>query len=219
MVHERHLLPVPDGVPWPEAGGFPEVYTTAFDALFTQCGLALGERCSSTAPPAAWAWPACSWPWPPAPVWSPPCATPERRAEVAALTGATAVDPEGFEAHGPFDVVLELVGAPNLAADLAVPRHRGTHRVIGVGAGAKAEVNLLELMGKRARIHGSTLRARSLEEKATVARGRWSATCCRCSPPGRSACPCTPPSRWPRPRDAYEQFAAGGKLGKIVLVT
>ena len=29
--------------------------------------------------------------------------------------GATAIDPEGFGDHGPFDVVLELVGAPNLA--------------------------------------------------------------------------------------------------------
>ena len=42
--------------------------------------------------------------------------------------------------------------------------------VIGVSAGVKAELNLLALMGKRARIHGSTLRARSLEEKALAAR-------------------------------------------------
>jgi NADPH:quinone reductase-like Zn-dependent oxidoreductase len=42
--------------------------------------------------------------------------------------------------------------------------------VIGVSAGAKAELNLLALMGKRARIHGSTLRARPLEEKAVAAR-------------------------------------------------
>mgnify|MGYP003532343894 CR=1 FL=1 len=35
-----------------------------------------------------------------------------------ATTGATAVAPEGFGEHGPFDVVLELVGGPNLAADL-----------------------------------------------------------------------------------------------------
>ena len=42
--------------------------------------------------------------------------------------------------------------------------------VIGVSAGVKAELNLLALMGKRARIHGSTLRARPLEEKALAAR-------------------------------------------------
>ena len=42
--------------------------------------------------------------------------------------------------------------------------------MIGVSAGAKSELNLLALMGKRARIHGSTLRARPLEEKALDAR-------------------------------------------------
>src|SRR5213595_3428703 len=35
-VHERVAMPVPEGLPWPEAGGFPEVFTTAHDALFTQ---------------------------------------------------------------------------------------------------------------------------------------------------------------------------------------
>src|SRR5437899_7774247 len=44
LVHERHALPVPDGLGWDEAGGFPEAFTTAHDALFTQCGLAMGER-------------------------------------------------------------------------------------------------------------------------------------------------------------------------------
>jgi NADPH:quinone reductase-like Zn-dependent oxidoreductase len=44
VVHERHLLGVPDGLGWAEAGGFPEVFTTAHDALFTQAGLTVGER-------------------------------------------------------------------------------------------------------------------------------------------------------------------------------
>ena len=43
-VHERVALPVPEGLGWSEAGGFPEVFTTAHDALFTQCELTLGER-------------------------------------------------------------------------------------------------------------------------------------------------------------------------------
>jgi NADPH:quinone reductase-like Zn-dependent oxidoreductase len=40
----RVAMPVPDGLGWVEAGGFPEVFTTAHDALFTQCGLGLGDR-------------------------------------------------------------------------------------------------------------------------------------------------------------------------------
>src|SRR3954464_3270694 len=43
-VHERQLMPVPDRLSWAEAGGLPEVFTTAHDALFTQAGLAAGGR-------------------------------------------------------------------------------------------------------------------------------------------------------------------------------
>src|SRR3954453_12056041 len=44
VVHERVLIPVPASVEWAAAGGFPEAFTTAHDALFTQCRLAMGER-------------------------------------------------------------------------------------------------------------------------------------------------------------------------------
>ena len=44
VVHERQLMPVPDAVDFPDAGGLPEVFTTAHDAIFTQCGLRPGER-------------------------------------------------------------------------------------------------------------------------------------------------------------------------------
>src|SRR3954463_12594629 len=43
-VHESHTLPVPDGVDWPQAGGFMEVFATAHDAVFTQAELQRGER-------------------------------------------------------------------------------------------------------------------------------------------------------------------------------
>ena len=62
--------------------------------------------------------------------------------------GATAVACEDFVDHGPFDVVLELVGAPNLPDDMRSLVIGGRVVVIGVGAGAKAELNLLELMGQ-----------------------------------------------------------------------
>src|SRR6478672_13666696 len=44
VVHERQLMPVPDALDWPQAGGVPEVFTTGHDAIFTQCGLRPGER-------------------------------------------------------------------------------------------------------------------------------------------------------------------------------
>src|SRR5487761_1665827 len=44
VVDEDHLMAVPPQLPWAEAGGFPEAFITAFDALFTQCGLSVGEK-------------------------------------------------------------------------------------------------------------------------------------------------------------------------------
>src|SRR3954453_15839361 len=44
VVHERQLMPVPDALDWPQAGGVPEVFTTARDPIFTQAGLVAGER-------------------------------------------------------------------------------------------------------------------------------------------------------------------------------
>src|SRR2546423_14118229 len=44
VVHERQLMPVPRNLSWAEAGGVPEVFTTAHDMLFTQAGLRPGEH-------------------------------------------------------------------------------------------------------------------------------------------------------------------------------
>jgi NADPH2:quinone reductase len=132
--------------------------------------------------------------------------------------GATVVDPEGFGDHGPFHVILELMGAPNIPEDLDSLATGGRLAVIGVGAGANAELDLLTLMAKRARIHGSTLRARSGEEKATVARRVE-----RHVLPGLAAGTLRVPVEQTYPMDeaaaAYERFAAGGKFGKLVLVS
>ena len=137
-----------------------------------------------------------------------------RCASVAAL-GAEAIAPEGFAEHGPFDVILELVGAPNLADNLRALATGGRISIIGVSAGAKSELNLLALMGKRARVYGSTLRARPLEEKALAraprARGAAAVRVGRSARADRRDVPAGGGCR------AYERFAAGGKLGKIVL--
>ncbi|HMH46973.1 MAG TPA: zinc-binding dehydrogenase [Solirubrobacteraceae bacterium] len=216
VVHERQLMPVPAVLDWPAAGGLPEVFVTAHDALFTQAelrpaehllvhggaggvgtaaiqlGRAVGARVTATV------------------------RREELREQVAAL-GARAIDYEGFAEHGPYDAVLELVGAPNMPENLQALATGGRIAVIGVSAGAKSELNLLALMGKRARIHGSTLRARPLEEKALVARlvehevlplfesGALSVLVAETFPLKQAAA-------------AYDRFAAGGKLGKIVLI-
>ena len=55
VVHERQLMPVPRALEWPAAGGVPEVFTTAHDALFTQAGCVRESTCSCTVAPAGWA--------------------------------------------------------------------------------------------------------------------------------------------------------------------
>jgi NADPH:quinone reductase len=216
VVHERHLLPVPDGVPWDQAGGFPEAFTTAHDALFTQCGLQLGERvCVHGAAGgvgiAAVQLAAATGAHVTATVRSEAL-----RAHVAALGADAVVDPADVAEHGPFDVVLELVGAPNLAVDLRSLATGGRIAVIGVGAGAKAEVDLLQLMAKRGRIHGSTLRARSLEDKADAAR-RVERHVLPLLAAGTVRVPVHAAHPMAEAGVAYDAFAAGGKLGKLVL--
>jgi NADPH:quinone reductase-like Zn-dependent oxidoreductase len=130
--------------------------------------------------------------------------------------GARAIAPEGFEEQGPFDVILELVGAPNLPGNLQALETGGRVAVIGVGAGPKAELDLLALMARRARIHGSTLRARSLEEKAAAARLVERHVLPHVES-GAVTVPIADTFPLAEAAAAYERFAAGGKLGKIVL--
>src|SRR5438874_259583 len=169
VVHERQLMPVPERLGWPRAGGTPEVFTTAYDAIFTQANLQLGERLLVHGGAGGVGTAAIQLGRAAGARVSATVRRAELREEVAAL-GARAIATEGFAEHGPFDVILELVGAPNLGENLQALGSGGRIAVIGVSAGASGELNLLALMGKRARIHGSTLRARPLEEKAIAAR-------------------------------------------------
>src|SRR5688572_3867830 len=118
VVHERQLMPVPDALEWPAAGGVPEVFTTAHDALFTQCGLKAGERLlvhggAGGVGTAAVQLGAAAGARVTATV-----RNADLRGSVEELGAEAAIDPEGFQDVGPFDVILELVGAPNMGGNL-----------------------------------------------------------------------------------------------------
>jgi putative PIG3 family NAD(P)H quinone oxidoreductase len=217
VVHERILMAVPARLDWPSAGGVPETFTTAHDALFTQAhlqpgerllvhggaggvgtaaiglGVAAGARVHATVRDA------------------------KLREGVAAL-GAIAIAPEDFAGYGPFDVILELVGAPNLAANLHALAHGGRIVAIGMGAGSRAELDMHALMFKRGTISGSTLRSRPLEEKAQTAR-QMERSVLPLLQSGALTVAVAATFPLAQVADAYERFAAGGKLGKIVLLT
>src|SRR3954452_6509063 len=116
-VHERVAMPVPEALGWPEAGGTPEVFTTAHDAVFTQAGLEPGEHLlvhgaaggvGTAAIQLARA------------AGARVTATVRNEAlrDQVAQFGAEVLGTDGFGEHGPFDVILELVGAPNLAENV-----------------------------------------------------------------------------------------------------
>jgi NADPH2:quinone reductase len=216
VVDERILVPVPDNLSWLEAGGVPEVFTTAHDAVFTQAELQPGEHLLVHGGAGGVGTAAIQLGQAAGARVTATVRNPELREAVAAL-GAEVIAPEGFGEHGPFDVILELVGAPNLAEDLDALNTHGRITVIGISAGAKGELNLGQLMAKRARIHGSMLRARSVEEKALTARALDRAVLpLLASGAVRVLVAYTYPLD--QAEEAYDHFAAGGKLGKIILV-
>ena len=197
-------MPVPERLSWPEAGGTPEVFTTAHDAIFTQAGLVAGERLLVHGAAGGVGTAAVQLGRAAGARVTATVRNETLRDQVAAL-GADVIAPEGFADHGPFDVILELVGATNLNDNLKALHTGGRITVIGTGAGATGEIHLGLLMIKRARIHGSTLRARPLELKALTA-APSSARCCPRWPTARSRCRSPRRSRSTTPRPPTSAF-------------
>jgi NADPH2:quinone reductase len=209
VVHESHILPVPEVVGWPEAGGFVEVFATAHDALFTQAELIPGERLLVNGAAGGVG-----------------VAGVQLGAEAgASVTGSARhhldeileLGAADTKPSGKYGVILELVGGDNLGADLERLDLKGRIAVIGTGAGSTAEVNFGYLLRARGRIHGSTLRARPRAEKAEVIR-RLRADVLPLLAEGRIVVPVHATYPLEQAQEAYEAFAAGGKFGKIVIL-
>jgi NADPH:quinone reductase-like Zn-dependent oxidoreductase len=173
IAHERHLAAVPGRLVEQAAAAVPEAYITAHDAVFTRGGLKPGEVLLVTGANgavgtagvqlglAAGARVVAS-------------VRSAGAGDALAADGAKVVTPDQVAGQvaelGGADVVLELVGAPNLADDLAVAAVKGRIVIVGTPAGADTAVSLRALMTKRASLHGTMLRARPMEEKAVAVR-------------------------------------------------
>jgi putative PIG3 family NAD(P)H quinone oxidoreductase len=214
-VHERILMPVPSNLSWLEAGGTPEVFTTAHDALFTQAGLRTGEHLLVHGGAGGVGTAAVQLGRAAGARVTATVRNPELREEVATL-GAETIAPQSFPQHGPFDVILELVGAPNLQDNVNALNLWGRIMVIGIGAGAMAQLHLGALLVKRGRILASTIRPRPLEEKAIAARAVERSVLPLLAD-GTVRVPIAASFPLEQAEAAYERFEAGGKLGKIVL--
>ncbi|MAV27986.1 MAG: NAD(P)H-quinone oxidoreductase [Gammaproteobacteria bacterium] len=171
------VLPMPEGLDYEQAASLPEVYATAWINLYMEAGMAAGEKallhagasgvgtagiqlcrafgqtCFVTAGDAGKI---------------------ERCIELGASGGHNRHEGSFLEAAGQFadgqgiDVILDPVGGRYLSDNLALLGTGGRLVLIGLMGGPKTEINLALLMGKRARVIGSTLRSRPIDEKASV---------------------------------------------------
>jgi NADPH:quinone reductase len=209
-VHERHVARIPDDLTDREAAAVPEAFITAHDALFTRAGLALGETLLVNGASGGVGTAAVQ-----LGVAAGVRVLANARSHREALTDLGAEPCQLSEARG-VDVVLELVGAANLPGSLEALAVRGRVIVVGTGAGADAELSLRALMGRRASVMGTVLRARPIEEKAAavqafarsvvphLAAARVRPVIDRVFPLAEAAA-------------AFDHLSAPGKLGKVLL--
>ncbi|MGW4196493.1 NAD(P)H-quinone oxidoreductase [Streptomyces sp. NPDC005004] len=164
------LLPVPEGISLVDAAGLPEAVATVWSNIVMTAGLkkgetflvhggaggvgtmaiqiakALGARVVTTV------------------------GGPEKAARARELGADVTIDhrAQDFTEHGPYDVVLDVVGGSYLERNVRSLAPDGRLVVIGLQDGLEATLNLAELVFKRASVHGTTLRTRSKEQKAEI---------------------------------------------------
>ena len=180
-VPANHLARIPETLDWAQAAAVPEVFMTAHDALFTQCGVTTGERVlihaagsgvGTTAIQLVRAAGAFAF-------GTSRTADKLERAKEFGLNSSMAVngDPAAFAeaaikwtGGAGVNVVLDLVGSAYLQANLRSLATGGRLIFVGTTSGSKAEIDYGVVMSKRLKIMGTSLRTRSAEEKATATR-------------------------------------------------
>ncbi|MCZ2110270.1 MAG: NAD(P)H-quinone oxidoreductase [Dehalococcoidia bacterium] len=175
----RLVMKVPESLSWHEAGAIPEVYITAHDAL-RQCNLECGESVLIHAAgsgvgvaaiqiaKALGATPVLG-----------TAGSPGKLEQAAALGLDTGINyheqdfaQEALRATSGrgVDVILDVIGASYWDQNMAALALKGRMVIVGLMGGSTTPLNLGTLLAKRAQVRGTTLRARTLEEKATAMR-------------------------------------------------
>ena len=177
VVHEDNALPVPPGFSMEEAAGIPETFFTVWTNVFDRGGLAPGETLlihggssgigttaimlakalGSTVVVTAGS--------------DEKCAACVKLGADHAINYKTRDFSEAMKALGlSADVILDMVGGDYVARNFKVAAINGRIVNIAFQKGSKIEIDLLPIMLKRLTLTGSTLRPRSVAEKAEIAR-------------------------------------------------
>ena len=176
-VDEGSALPIPAGFSFEQAASLPEVFATAWLNLFDEGALEKNSTVLIHAGASGVGTAAIQL-----------CRAYDSRAcvtvgsqlklkkclELGAVDGSvrTAADfwdrLESFTSPSGYDVILDPVGGHYLEKNLSLLNPKGRLIIIGLMSGSKANVNLSQLLMKRIRIIGSTLRNRSLSRKAAL---------------------------------------------------
>ncbi len=172
-VPAEHLVAVPRAVGLPDAGGVLEVFLTAYLNLVELGGLRAGERVLIQGGSGGVGTVAIQLARHlGAEVWT--TASAAKLERCLALGATRALDyragdfAEQARAAGGVDLVLDVVGARALEANLHALRPDGRLIVIGLQGGRRAELDLLTLLGKRLTVRGSTLRGLPRERKGAL---------------------------------------------------
>lgn len=176
VADEGSVLPVPDGVSVTDAAGLPETVFTVWANVFDDAGLRPGETLlvhggtsgiGVTAIQIAKA------------MGAKVIATASSASKLSAIRSIGADAAFNYAAdkwedrvrdEGGADVVLDMAGGDFVARNMDAMNFKGRHVSIAMLRGATAEINIFTLMRKQLRLSGSTMKARSFDEKARLAR-------------------------------------------------
>lgn len=177
LSHERLAMPVPSGLPVVEAAAIPEVFLTAFDALYARGGGKPGDRVLVHAGASGVGSAAIQLAHQAgfrvlATVGS------QRKLEACYAFGADRVinyrtEPfreavREWSANEGVDVILDFIGQQYLEDNLLSLAPEGVMVLIGTLSGSAASINLGIVLARRLKIHGTALRSRPLEQKMAL---------------------------------------------------
>jgi NADPH:quinone reductase len=226
VVHEREAIRIPQNLSFEEAAAIPEAFLTAYDALFRQLDLKMGERLLVLAVGSGVGTAALQLGRAAGAEVIGTSRTSEKLTRARDELGLeTAVDTSSEDLAEAVNqatygsgvhAVLDLVGGELLEASLRVVALRGRVAVVGTTGGSKVQVDLGVLLRRRIHLFGTVLRTRPLEEKIALAR-EFSGAVIPLLSAGRIRPVVDTVHPFSAVREAHQQMEANRSFGKIVL--